>query len=86
MVASMPTLAPVGTTPAPCSRLGSSGLARAFDDDHHVLVALHAGRDRPFDFGRVVDVDIVVDDHDVLEVHHRQRREQRVLGLARLPS
>src|SRR5438128_1027357 len=31
MVASIPTLAPVGTTPNPCGRLGSSGFARAPD-------------------------------------------------------
>ena len=30
IVASMPTFAPVGTTPAACGRLGSSGFARAF--------------------------------------------------------
>ena len=86
MVASMPTLAPVGTTPAPCSRLGSSGFARAPGMIDDVLVALHARGDRPFDVGRIVDVDVVVDHHDVLEVHHRQRREQRVLAFARLPS
>ena len=80
----MPTLAPVGTMPAPCGRLGSSGLARAFADDHDVLVALHARRDRPFHVHRVEDVDVVVDHDHVLEVHHRERREQRVLGLARL--
>ena len=53
-------------------------------DDHHVAVALHAGGDRPFDFGRIVDVDVVVDHDDVLEVHHRERGEQRVLALAGL--
>src|SRR5262249_51687487 len=52
------------------------------DDD--VAVALHAGGDRPLDVGRVEDVDVVVHDHHVLQIHHRQRGEERVLSLAGL--
>ena len=78
----MPTLAPIGTTPAPCGRLGSSGFARAPGMIDDVLVALHAGGDRPFHVGRIVDVDVVVDHDDMLQVHHRERGEQRVLAVA----
>ncbi len=39
---------------------------RARNDDD-VLVALHARGDGPFHVGRIVDVDVVVHNHDMLE-------------------
>src|SRR3954464_4104608 len=94
IVASMPTFAVVGTTPGGVgARLGSSGLPRAgltIITSRAALarVALAhsapARRDGPFDLGRVEDVDVVIDDDHVLEVHHGERREQRILTLARL--
>src|SRR5581483_4963260 len=42
---------------------GVERLCPRVGDDHHVAVALHAGGNGPFDLGRIVDVDIVVD-HD----------------------
>ena len=73
--------------------LGADAVARrrielralAFGNDDQVAVGLEAGRHRPFDLGRIVDVDVLVDDDDVLDVvmtgegaHHD------VLGLALL--
>ena len=56
---------------------------RAGDDDH-VLVALHAGRDRPFDVLGVVHVDVVVHHDDVLDVLGGERGEEGVLAFAGL--
>src|SRR5262249_42393148 len=67
--------------------LGQAGVERLgtrVAHDHHVLVALHARGDRPLDLGRIEHVDVVVDHHHVLEIHDRERGEQRVLRFARL--
>src|SRR5499427_7990322 len=67
--------------------LGQAGIERLgarIAHHHHVLVALHAGGDRPLDLGRVEHVDVVVDHYYVREGDHRERGEQRVLAFARL--
>ena len=49
----------------------------------HVLVRLHAGSHGPHDFFFIIDVDIGVDDHDMLdEIATAERGQGRLLGLA----
>src|SRR6185295_1023660 len=57
--------------------------ARAGDHDD-VFVALDSCRDRPLHVHRVMDVDIVVYHHHVLDVLGGQRGEEGVLAFARL--
>ena len=80
LVASSPILAP---TP---SRVDGSSLEPwAFRHDHEIAVGLEAGRHRPFDFRRIVDVDVLVDHDDVLDVVVAgERAHHDVLGLALL--
>ena len=57
----------------------------AFDvfDDVHVLVGLHARGHGPHDFLFVINVDVGIDDHDMLdEVAAAERGQRRLLGLA----
>src|SRR3984957_540162 len=63
---------------------GVQGFAAGVADDHDVAVALDPGRDRPFDFDRIENVDVVIDNDDVFYVHDRQSGQKRVLSVAGL--